>query len=432
MAYKLCARVILWGLILGAGLNAQDGAVDPHEVTAAIAELQHTSKELNQAIKLYKADLDEAIDHYDRGYRAASLHIEPADADLGTSENSVARAAVAKLMIARMLAARNPRYNPAPLSDLDRLQDLILKARSRIDASERLIHRLPVVSVQDLGRAQAEWKSQHDQLLKAREAAAEAARTATLSLPIPLPEAESAEEAKDRAWELTVRGPNFPNRKSEVYKPVSQEQPPEVATLPLRWERDRRITLVREPGYRIALTDPGSEDQYGRHLLYQEEWLQSSLSIVKIMRWRVAVDTATGQHILVRRYPVRKHRGDINDPDALLNLDISWRLEPSIGSSDPGRQDMDSACNNVGRDRERLRGAIEDYRIVIRTALAYSDQQQAAERHVPPDAALAPALRERLFAIRGHLARVPEILKAEQAVVLAADGLTEVCKRWRD
>jgi hypothetical protein len=424
MACSIRTSTIVWVPFLAVGLAAQDAAVGPGEINKAVDDLQRISNELNRTLKLLDTHLDDFIAHYDSSYRAGRLQVQGADCDVGSGESNGGHAAVRKLVLARMLAARSLEYNPAPLADSSRLQDLIVEARKRIDASDGVIRRMPVISVKSLGRREeAEWKSKHDQLLKARTAAEEAARQAILALPVDLPEAASPEEAKDRAFELIVTG--RVRLEKSAGQPVSPAAIANGPSLPIRWERNKRITLIREPGDRMMLTDPGTEDRKGRHLFYQEEWVQSGVMAVKILRWRVAVDTATGRHILIKRYPPRKLRGDIENASSLWDQDYLWRLEPPEDSTEPSRVEVESALSELGRDREQLHAAIQDYREAIRNALAHNDRLQAAENQAVPDAALAQELREKLFAIRGHLARAPAILEHEKRVGGAIDHLAE-------
>jgi hypothetical protein len=429
MALKARIRAILGVPALAACLAAQVASTGAREADKAIEDLQRISQELNRALKLLETHIDDAIAGYDSGYRIGRQQIHGADAELTSGEANVRRADVRKLMLARMLAVRSPERNPAPLIDADHLQDLILEARKRIDASDAVIRRLPLVSVRDLGRREeAEWKSKHDQLLKSRSAAEESARKALLALPVDLPEADSPEEAKDKVFELVVTGGVTLEKEKKAGPPTRPAAVRDGLSLPLRWHRNKLITLVREPSYLIALTDPGIEDGKGRHLFYQEEWVQSGVMVVKAMRSRVAVDTATGQHSLIKRYPPRKQPGDIGDVYRLRDQDHLWRLEP-LEDSEPSRLDVESALSEAARDREELRAAVQDYKETIRNALAHNDRLQAAEDQAVPDAALAPELREKLFAIRGHLAGAPAILEAEKKVGGLIDRLAESVQR---
>ena len=72
------------------------------------------------------------------------------------------------------------------------------------------------------------------------------------------------------------------------------------------------MLLINEPSYRMAMTDAGIEDGPGRHIFYQEEWVQRGVSVMRY-RWRVAVDTASGQHILLKRYPPLELHGALED-----------------------------------------------------------------------------------------------------------------------
>jgi hypothetical protein len=71
-------------------------------------------------------------------------------------------------------------------------------------------------------------------------------------------------------------------------------------------------TVIKEASYRMAATDSGVEDNPGRHIFYQEEWARRGVSVVRY-RWRVAVETVTGQHVLLKRYPPLELRGSLDD-----------------------------------------------------------------------------------------------------------------------
>jgi hypothetical protein len=155
---------MLWAPALAACLSAQNVPSDVRGVDEAIEDLQRISQELNRALKVLETHLDDAIARYDSGYRVGRQQILGADAELTSGEANVRRAEVRKLMLARMLAVRGPGRDPAPLTDSDHLQDLILEARKRVEASDAVIRRLPLVSVRDLSRREeGEWKAKHDQ-----------------------------------------------------------------------------------------------------------------------------------------------------------------------------------------------------------------------------------------------------------------------------
>jgi hypothetical protein len=81
------------------GLAAQDVSTDPSEIDKTIEDLQHISIELNHALKTLEADLDDAIAHYDDGYRVGRLHIPAADAELTSGDANVKRTDVRKLIV---------------------------------------------------------------------------------------------------------------------------------------------------------------------------------------------------------------------------------------------------------------------------------------------------------------------------------------------
>jgi hypothetical protein len=377
----------------------------------AISGLSRVTKELAGAVRLFQSHMDEAIASRDRGYRLADgRQIPAADADLTSGPAGIAYEAVRRLAAFRMLAARNEHYNPAPVADIEHIEDLIAEARDRAEASTAVLRRLLLVSVKDIDpRRDAEMKKWHDQLVKARGAAEEAARQAWLALPIDHPGRASAGDRIRTPIDPVTRGlPGRPAQRS----PAASADP--VVVRPLRVEPLRRITLINEASYRVALTDSGIEDANGRHLFYQEEWVQRGLTAVRL-RWRVAVDTATGQHILTRRYqPVEIH-GFLDDVYLPIDRDYLWYSEP--GEATPSSlAEVTAALAEVVDDRAAIRAAADDFRNVVHTSIAQYEQRRSAAREPMMDAGLSDSLREMLFAIRAGVAGVPAIHEAENKV----------------
>jgi hypothetical protein len=168
-----------------------------------IASLRQVADDLDNAVKRFQTHLDREISMHDRGYRTKDgRRIPGADADFNTGQADVVQAAMRKLFAGRMISARRPGYEPVPLADSDRIQVLIAEARVRIESSNEIMRRLLVVSAKELNpRTFGEQKAEHDELLKARNAAAEAANRAFVALPVGLPEADSAEQQRERAWD---------------------------------------------------------------------------------------------------------------------------------------------------------------------------------------------------------------------------------------
>lgn len=402
--------------------TSRNAGIDPREVDQAIDSLKRISTDLNSASNQLETREDEAIAQFDSGYRTGEMRIPGADAEVGIGQpNRLRRAAARKSLIARMLASRTADYTPAALADLDRVQDLIVETRRRIDAADEASRRTLMVPVQKLGPKEAnEWKTRHGRLEKARTAAEEAETRAILELPLDLPEADSPEESRDRAVDLIVNG--SPVRKPEEAGHPGRRTAEQSQAIPIRWERHKRITLANEHGYRLALTDPGVNDNKGRHLFYEEEWVQRGIAVVRT-RWRVAVDTSTGQHMLVKRYPPRQRRGDIARDYALWDRDYLWSLEPPEGSTEPSLSQVESALNDLAREREEIGSAVQAYRAAVGRALERNDRLQAAENQNVTDSSLSPELRAKLFAIRAHLGQSPEILEAEGKVFAPLDSL---------
>jgi hypothetical protein len=416
MAVKLRAGAFLYLLAL-AGLAAQDSS-PKREVNKAIEGLRSITKDLNQALKVLEAHLDEAIARYDSGDSASRLQIRGADSGM---TGDVRRADLRKLMLARMLAVRGPGYEPSALADVDRLQSLILDARKRFDSSDEAIKASLTVSAGNFDpREAAEWRLIRDQFKKARAAAADAARRAASALPIDLSDGDSPEEANAKAWQLIVGGVDISKARPDARNPP-QETPGKAAPLlPIRWQRNKRVILAREGSYLVAITDPGIEDGRGRRVFYQEEWIQTGVTILEVLRWRVVVDTTTGQHTLDKTYPPRKRPGDLEEATPLWDRDYLWLLRPPEGSTEPSRSDLEAALSEVTRDRERLSSAVNEYKDRVRDALLRNEQELEARNQTVPDAALPQSLRETLFAIRGHLGGAPAVLEGEKIVTTAA------------
>src|SRR5580704_11295565 len=150
-----------------------------------------------------------------------------------------------------------------------------------------------------------------------------------------------------------------------------------AALLLVHWKPHKRITLINELGYRMELTDSGIEDPPGRRLFYQEDWVQRGTAVIR-MRWRVGVDTRTGQHTLIKRYPPRELRGRLEDLYKRWDADYLWYLEPPDESTEPSRQEVESALAQVTRSREQIRVAVQHYKNAIREALARADRAHAA------------------------------------------------------
>ena len=389
------------------------------ESTQTIASLQQVAKELNAAVERFQKRLDDAIAQYDRGLRDTSgKRILGADAELAAGVSEIGRAAMRKFMAARMLAARGASYQPIAAGDADRVQELIAETRQRLEASDGLQRRLLVVSAADLeSRTQSGWKEKHEQLRRARGAAEDAARKALLALPIDLPEGESPEERLDRAWDFlrpggapredTAEDVRRGNRTQE-----SKTEPENVAPpLPLRWTPYRRVTLVHDLGRRMALTDSGAEDAAGRRIFYQEEWIQRGMVVVR-MRWRVGLDTKSGQHLLIKRYRPREYRAELDEVYP-SDRDYLWYLEPPSEAGEPAKGEVELARDEVAQAREQVRAAAREFRGTIHQAVVRNSSQL--------DGGFSDELRERLFAIRGHLAGAAPVLYAEEKAIKAIE-----------
>lgn len=392
----------------------------------AIEGLREVTSELTSTVSDFHRRLDDAISHRDRGYRSADgRRVLGADVDVTTGQADVIQSALRKSVAFRMLGARGGTYQPEAAADMDRIQDLIAEERRRVEASSAVIRRLLVVSVNDIDRnADAQVKLRHQRLLRARAEAQEAARMAFLELPIDLPQTEAAEESAQKAWDMHLAGkPITPNQQGS--RATARAQNGTRSYEPLRIERRRRFTLIREGSLRMALTDAGLEDSQGRHLFYQEEWIQRG-PVAIWMRWRVAVEPSTGQHILIKRYAPVEFTGFV-DEFYQKNNRMLWAMEPVDDATEPARDEVESAMADVARSREAIHNAAQDFRTAIRQALLSDDRMRDAANEVRLDGGLSPAIRESLFAIRGHMAGVRAIVQLEGNVRNAiAQGDTSV------
>jgi len=415
---RLIVRAWVCGMMfaltaLPVGLLAQKPPDDPDKI---IAGLRQITSELNKAVKDFELHLDREIALHDRGYRTKkNQRIPGADADLVGGPADLVDTATRKLFAARMIAARRPGYAPAPVADSDRIQAMIEQARTRMTLAGDLTRRLLVVSAKDLSlKGAAEQKLKKRELVRVRDAAAEAAKRAFVALPIPLPAADSPEDQREKAWDLMT----------------VQKSPQQAPVLPIHFEEGKRITLVNEHFCRVTLTDSGLEDREGRHLFYQEEWVlrhgvgtpgstgESDLIVSK--RWAVAVNTTTGQHTLLRRYEPREFRGDFDDLYRFRGTDYVAAAKPAIGAA-PSTTDLTAAVESVETARENLHDAVLGFKRRIREAMTANDDLLATQNKLALDDDLPNDLRENLFAIRGHLARSTHLIEAENRVRGAAE-----------
>jgi hypothetical protein len=387
-----------------------------------IGSLRKVSGELTGAANLFQKHLDDAIVKFDHGYRTdGGKRNQGADADLVAAADIV-HTAVRKAMTARILTASQPGDSSPLLGDVERILALISEARKELEAGDTLTRRLLLVSVQELdSREQAEWKEKHDQLRKARTAAEEAAKKALAALPVDLPELDPAQQTRKQAWDALAIGnlaPHEPRTEGRPNSPQEKSQSPEDPP-PIHLEPHKRSTLINERGYRMALTDSGTEDHAGRHIFYQEEWVQRGMVVLR-MRRRVGVDTKTSQHILIKRYRPREYHGEIEDLYK-SDRDYLWSLEPLEELAEPSRQELESAWDQVALAREQIQAAVHDFQNAIRKSLVRNESAL--------DAGLPDELREKLFAIRGHLAGAEPVLEAETKVRDAIEQAAESFKK---
>lgn len=421
MSHTAAVHSVLLTLLPAALLIGQTPAIPTASSQAgkAIEGFRQITKELNDSVKSFYTHLDREIALHDRGYRLQNRQqIQGADVDLIGGPPDITWAAIRKFTSFRMLALRkdgSAAPEPAAAADLEHIEQLVVETRKRVDASTATLRRLLVISVADFDpREDAAEKAGHDQLLKARVAAEEAAKRAMLTLPIDMqnveqPDATAPEDIAEKAWDLLGRGvpsQSLPSQNSPVQKQPGSTAPQQQApAVPVRFERRKRVTLINEFSYRMAMTDSGIEDSHGRRIFYQEEWVQRGQSVIRF-RWRVAVEIATGQHILLRRYPPRELQGTLDNLYGHRDRDYVWYLEPPDDATEPTRDEIESALAEVAHSREAVHAAAQDFKAGVRDAMAKQDV----------DSGLPEGMRQRLFAIRAHLARVPAVLEAESTV----------------
>lgn len=408
--------------ILPACAQSPQKAAELADANYTINSLVGIAKELNDAISRLHSDLDRSIARNDRGQPGGDgQHLRAADSSLNGGPDIV-QEAVRKFTEFRMLAVKEDMPQHPVIVDMDRIQSLITEAYRRAENSGEILRRLLVVPVGDIDRkTDAEIKDRHDRLLKARGAAEAAAKRAWIELPIDLPEPDADGESADKTWDLLVR--DFPEGRKGTesenggIKPQKFVQP----AIPLRLPRRQRITLLRRDSYRLALTDSGVVDANRRHVFYEEEWMQRGPAVIR-MRWRVGVDTLSGQHILLKRYPLLQMQGSLDDLYKQKDRDSLWYLEPPNDVPEPSPAQIETAVADLEHARTTILAAGEDFRITVRMLLANNDRRRAVLKEPVTDAAGAASTRETLFAIRAHLAGVQSIRLAESNVRQAIEN----------
>src|ERR1700691_3437143 len=121
----ILVRLIAVVLVLAVGLMANTIGPPPSlaDTDRAIENLHQVSAELTESLKTFYAHLNQTIARHDRGYRLENRsQVQGADVDLTIGPAGLMCAAAQKFTSFRMLAARNEKYQPAPVGDLDRIQ----------------------------------------------------------------------------------------------------------------------------------------------------------------------------------------------------------------------------------------------------------------------------------------------------------------------
>jgi hypothetical protein len=377
-------------------------------VDGIISAMFTITDDLNKAVKSYVRHVDEDIARYDRGPRAA-------DTDINGGEPDTMQSAIRKAFTARALVSSSGEQ-PGLVADSKEIQNLILMARRRIDASDAANKWLLVVSAPELNGGDAKQKKiRHAQLLKAREAVEAAAGKALLGLPIIIPGGDSSKES---AFEGIFSGRvALPQRKSgDGSSPSldhSQDKSIEVASafLPLHWEPGQLTPLISGQGYRMALANLGVKDAKGRYAFYQEEWIQRG-GVVLRMGQITGVDSVSGQHVLIKRYPTREMPGRLEEVYTPGSLNETRFAKPP--ETEPAREEAESILAKLTRSNAELPAARERFRNALGTGLARSDRRLRDKGDGTLDTDLPEEVRMQLYAIRGHLLHATIILEAEK------------------
>ena len=381
-------------------VGARDGTQldGPEDPATLIVGLRRATRELTETLKQFQVHLDREIELHDRGYRTkVGQRIPGADTDLIAGPADLAILTVERLFIARMISARGT-YEPIALTDVNHILSLIEETRGLVAAGNGTMRQLLVIPARELNsQRDSEMRAQRNDLAKARTAATEAAKRAIALLPVDLPDTDSPDDHGDAAWSLAATAlPVGKNDGTGAGGPQQQRLALDIA-VPVNLEPGKRFTLVREPFRRVVLTDSGLSDREGRHLFYQELWEQRK-GATTVKRWAVAVNTATGQHTLLHRYLAREFADELDEVYRSYGHDSYWRAKlPEIS-------DIAAATADAVKAREELTIAVAGFRTEMRKGLA------------DLDADLPDALRQSLFAIRGHLAHASPVREAEDKV----------------
>ena len=379
-------------------------------VDGIINAMSTIADDLNKAAKSYIRHADEGIARYDRGPRAA-------DTDITGGEPDTMQSATRKAFAARTLVSSSGEQ-PGLAADAKEIQNLILTARRRIEESDAANQWLLVVSAPELnggGGDAKQKKIRHAQLLKAREAVEGAAGKALLALPMVVPEGDASKES---AFEGVFAGRvALPQRKSGDASNTSPDHPPNQsietasALLPLHWEPGQLTPLISAPGYRMALANLDAQDRKGRQAFYQEEWIQRGRVVLR-MGQITGVDRASGQHVLIKRYPTREMPGRLDEVYTPGSLNETRFAKPP--DSEPAWEEAEAMLRELTRLNGELPAARQRYQNALGTGLARSDGRLHEKGDGGLDTGLPEDARVQLYAIRGHLLHATVILDAEK------------------
>src|ERR1700733_12326572 len=141
MSHSAAVHSILLTLLPAAFLMGQTTAppTASSQADKVIEGFRQITKELNDSVKSFYTHLDQEIARHDRGYRLQNRQqVQSADADLIGGPPDITWAAIRKFTSFRMMAARKEGKaapEPAAAADLEHIQQLVVEARKRVDAS---------------------------------------------------------------------------------------------------------------------------------------------------------------------------------------------------------------------------------------------------------------------------------------------------------
>lgn len=382
--------------------NNGDARTAPYE--KAIAELNGAARQLKDTVTRYHNQLDEAIAHFGRGSAAAIGHQTPgADTGMEAGTVEMTQAVVRKLFAARVVTVsqRDAAYSVAFLDELDRIQDQMRKMPEFVDRRNAVMRQGEVISVKDPMPAD-QWKRLHKQWMQALSGIEQQVKTARAALPL-----ERLQSDVEKGWMLLLNGlPAMPLPQQEkTRKDLERARQTPTWVTP-----GCQIVLLDDAGTRVLLTYSGL-DRRGRHLFLQEKLTRhrerASSPDVVWERRRVTVDPVTGQHSLVKNYPlIVSHTGDLDEAAASMGERYRlWQTDPPADSEEPSADEVMAVIAELADQRGALLAALR----AIRGAAA-AIQGEAFDGNLPVE------MRQNLAAIRGCAAGVETLARHEASL----------------